>query len=400
MFPLGADINRTHLGLREAERYTKLLPAIFLRFSRPDLQRALRYPTSRDKALTLDGFNIMPLTLPTWSIDEDIYKGFWINQSLGRVRGATLTLDRQSGGLVIAFLALFIAATARSVWKITRFLIHCAESNPSAQDGIYHQRQAILRNQPLALNATLDLCQVGYVWRDRANRSPQRILPVILIASAISVASMIAGMFERCMFIHCCSLVLSGLLSSKIITHSNNEVLIIGRRCGVYENDPDFLVSTIEPIMLYQSQKSIDAFSYATQCYRSDTTKNELCDTLVIPELPFTSDRNATCPFSRAICKSEVGNILLDSGVIDSRTHLGLNQDPHFTLRHKTHCAPLRTIGFTEVRNISNSTHTRLVYLYGDRRGLDGNSTDFFSVDVKNEKAPFDGTTLGNYKVS
>jgi hypothetical protein len=135
----------------------------------------------------------MPLILPTWSTDEDIYKGFWINRSLGTVRGTTLTLDRQAGGLIIAFLALFIAATARSFWKITRFLVHATGSTLSKQDGVYHQRQAVLRNQSLALDAVLGLCRLSYVWRDRANGGQQQILPVILIASAISVISVAAG---------------------------------------------------------------------------------------------------------------------------------------------------------------------------------------------------------------
>jgi hypothetical protein len=39
-------------------------------------------------------------------LDDDIYLGFWINRVHGIVKGATLTLDRSSGGLLIAFLAL------------------------------------------------------------------------------------------------------------------------------------------------------------------------------------------------------------------------------------------------------------------------------------------------------
>lgn len=145
----------------------------------------------------------MPLTLPTGPIDQTIYKGFWINQSLGTVRGATLTLDLQAGGLVIAFLALFIAVTARSVWKITRFLVYANDSTLGKQDGVYHQRQAILRNQPLALDAVIDLCRLSYAWRDRAKRSQQRILPVILIASAISVVSIAAGLCMESALVGC-----------------------------------------------------------------------------------------------------------------------------------------------------------------------------------------------------
>lgn len=139
----------------------------------------------------------MSLTLPNSSIDEDIYKGFWINWSLGRFRGATLTLDHEAGGLIVSFLALFIVVTGRSLWKITRFLVHVTESIPSKQDGVYHQRQAILRNQPLALNAVLDLLRLSYVWRNRAERTPQRTLPVTLAASAIYIASVIAGTFFK-----------------------------------------------------------------------------------------------------------------------------------------------------------------------------------------------------------
>lgn len=134
-------------------------------------------------------------TIPTGPIDKDIYKGFWINRSLGTVRGSTLTVDLQVGGLIIAFLALFLGVIARSVWKITRFLMHASVSTHSKQDEVYHQRQAILRNQSLAIDAILDLCRLGYARRDRARNTAQQILPIALIASAISVASISAGTF-------------------------------------------------------------------------------------------------------------------------------------------------------------------------------------------------------------
>ncbi|OAG01385.1 uncharacterized protein CC84DRAFT_190654 [Paraphaeosphaeria sporulosa] len=326
----------------------------------------------------------MTLTLPTGSIDKDIYKGFWINQSLGTVRGATLTLDRQAGGLVIAFLALFIAATARSLWKIVRFLVHATSSTCNKQDGVYHQRQAILRNQPLALNAVLDFCRLGYAWRNRATDAPHRILPVSLLASAIAVASIAAG-----------------LLSSRILTTSRDEVLIDGRNCGVQVNDLNIQASTIETIMNRQSQKCLEDFAYSTQCYREgDTSQNELCETFATSTLPFTSDRNASCPFAGEICKSATGNILLDSGVLDSHLHLGLNRGPRFTLRHQTHCAPLNTKGFTDTVTTAKSSQSRQVYRYGNRYGPNGNETYVFAIDIKNEKPVFDGINIGNYKVS
>ncbi|XP_014559796.1 hypothetical protein COCVIDRAFT_35075 [Bipolaris victoriae FI3] len=323
------------------------------------------------------------LILPTWPIDEDIYKGFWINHSFGAVRGLTLTLDLQAGGLIIAFLALFIASTARSFWKITRFLVFANKSTLGKQDGVYHQRQAILRNQSLALDAVLDLCRLSYAWKDRAKERQQRILPVTLIASAISVVSVAAG-----------------LLSSRILTNSNQEVLIAGRNCGIYSS-PTSQVSLFEPVMLYLSQKSVDAFGYAIQCYHGgNIVKNELCETFVIPTLPFTSDRNASCPFSGGICKSDVGNILLDSGVLHSQIHLGLNQNPQFTLRHRTHCAPLKTAGFTDTVVDPNNSQTRQVYRYGNIYRSEGNKSHIFAVDVKHGKPSAGDSTIGNYKVT
>lgn len=135
----------------------------------------------------------MSPTLPDWPIDDDIYTGFWINRSLGSFRGATLTLDRQVGGLVIAFLALFVGAASRSIWKIIRFLLHVACATPATQDGLHHQRQVILRNTPLAFNTTLSLLQANIVWQNRAATLQQRTLPIAFVALAVSVLSALGG---------------------------------------------------------------------------------------------------------------------------------------------------------------------------------------------------------------
>ena len=138
----------------------------------------------------------MSARLRNCSIDEDVFQGFWVDRSPKSTHGTRLTLDRQSSGLVIAFLALFVAATARSVWKIMRFLLHATLSSCSSQDGTYHQRQAILRNQPLARDALMDLLRLAYVWRDKVHSGQYATLPIALIACLISAASIAAGRFE------------------------------------------------------------------------------------------------------------------------------------------------------------------------------------------------------------
>jgi hypothetical protein len=145
---------------------------------------------------------VMPLA-PTSSLDEDVYTGFWINRSDEPLHVATLTLNRQTGGLIIAFLAIFIGTTARSFWKIIRFLLYLSNSTPDSQDGVYHQQQAVLRNSALALDAVLELSQSGLAWRSRANRIRPRITLAVLSATVISIISIVSGIAQSS-YLHLC----------------------------------------------------------------------------------------------------------------------------------------------------------------------------------------------------
>jgi hypothetical protein len=137
----------------------------------------------------------MTTLLPTSPIDDDIYTGLWINHSRGDFRGARLTLSREAGGLVIAFLALFIAVTARGAWKLARYVLFVTGSSSIEQDGTYHQRQAVLRNGSLAFDALWDLLRLGYAWRGRASQIARRLLPSVFLASVIALVSVVAGTF-------------------------------------------------------------------------------------------------------------------------------------------------------------------------------------------------------------
>ena len=135
------------------------------------------------------------VVIPDWSIENDVYIGFWLNRAMGTFHGATLTVTRQTGGLVIAFVALFIAAAARSVWKIIRFALHMGFTSPFGQGGVHHQRQAILRNIPLPNDAVIQSLQLGYVWRRRAQHSWVRAFTVVLAATIVSLGSSALGVY-------------------------------------------------------------------------------------------------------------------------------------------------------------------------------------------------------------
>lgn len=118
--------------------------------------------------------------------------------------------------------------------------------------------------------------------------------------------------------------------------------------------------------MEYFSRKLWEDDSYATKCYYG--SKATGCEQYVQPALPYTVDRHAPCPFATEICKLSSGNLLLDTGSLDSVKHLGLNQGPRFTLRIQTHCAPLVVNGHTTYKLIPNSTGRSVNFDYGEDR--------------------------------
>jgi hypothetical protein len=342
----------------------------------------------------------MSITLPGKLIEDDIYTGFWINHGTRSSHGATLTLNRQMGGLMIAFLALFIGAAARSQWKIVRFLLHAILAAPTSKDGLHHQRQAILRNTSLASDTALSLFRANMVWRNRSAKLQRRTLPIAFAALAVAIISALAGwVTPPSARVSSYLNIPWGVFSSKLLTSSTNEVLIAGRHCGVLAQSANSTTSTFkEPgqkeLASLASQRVSACFAYAVECYEQ---QSGACDTYATSILPYKVQRNASCPFADKICRFSADNIILDSGVIDSISDLGLNDGPHFTVQHQTHCAPLKTEGYTEQMSYPNSTDRHFIYNYGNFRSqnythkitLQGNRKDRSSVSL----------FMGDYKV-
>ncbi|KAH7397396.1 hypothetical protein BKA66DRAFT_566504 [Pyrenochaeta sp. MPI-SDFR-AT-0127] len=278
----------------------------------------------------------------------NIYSGFWINRSLGAVRGATLTLDRRSGGLLIAFIALFVGVAGHGFWKIARLVLHFALSDESNRDAIYHQRQVVLRNST-SYDTALAMVQASHAWRRRGRTTLQRTLPVALVATLLSAAFSVAGIF-----------------SSKITTSSVNEVLVAGKKCGPLPTISAFDIDPIGDNTVIVGIMNTVYLDYAMQCYPpADANLVAGCSTFIQPTLPHTMDTNASCPFADEICKSAEGNLALDSGLLDSYKHLGMNKGPRVLIRQKMNCAPLTTVGFSEVIFDNQTSTNWLLYKYG-----------------------------------
>lgn len=113
------------------------------------------------------------------------------------------------------------------------------------------------------------------------------------------------------------------------------------------------------------------AADYALRCYESTAPASNECSTFLRGALSPTIISNASCPFDSSLCLSQDSNVILDSGLMDSHTDLGLNWPPEsrFQLQHKLHCAPLVTEGYRS--NYSYGDREFVRYQYGDSTHLD-----------------------------
>lgn len=292
-----------------------------------------------------------------------IHTGFWINWSHGQLFGSTLTLDRRDGGLLTSFLALFITFVGAAFWRLSCFILHQFLSTEAPRDGIYHQRQAVLRNAAESGSGLWTLGKVFWAWRKTPNRPYLRLLPLCLFTAVCLGAFAVAGIF-----------------SSKIATSTGTEVLIASSNCGYLNSSRDPQFETMNSVLFpYQTQRKKAFVTYSQQCY-SDLPSTADCGLYVQKRLPTMVDRNASCPFDKELCSSQWDNLRLDTGLLDSNDHFGFNTPPkdRFQFRRVLSCAPLATEGFTNRTSIlmdNGNSISYMKYYYGMRNPSTTTST-------------------------
>ncbi|EQK98060.1 hypothetical protein OCS_06228 [Ophiocordyceps sinensis CO18] len=151
------------------------------------------------------------------------------------------------------------------------------------------------------------------------------------------------------------------------VRRTEGALLIEGGRCALLPRVPPPEMNDLaSSLVSHNARFYTNAANYAQQCYTSDITTGTLdCTTYVKRSLPWAADGHAPCPFKGGICRSNTSNLLLDSGLIDSHEHLGLNAPPadRIQARVVSHCAPLVTAGYSRNISVRNYNYTR--YYYG-----------------------------------
>ncbi|KAF1994364.1 hypothetical protein P154DRAFT_581843 [Amniculicola lignicola CBS 123094] len=279
------------------------------------------------------------------SAAQRVYIGTWTNWSHGRVFGSTLTLHERDGNILIAFIALFASYAGTSFFRVTCFALHVRLSRPTPEDGIHHQRQAILRNSASAADALWHLTQLLWSRRRAKRRVLLRIIP-LLVYSVLCLSVFTAA----------------GIFSSQINSFTGDEVLIRSPNCGtLYVNGdylkqhPDSRMKIYDP---YKSQRLRAFNTYAQTCYgdSGSFTRGD-CKLFAKRRLSYTVNRNAGCPFASEMCKSQNENIILDTGYMDSHYDFGMNGpiEKRAQVKAVVHCAPLVADGYSKSFNLSNN---------------------------------------------
>lgn len=184
-------------------------------------------------------------TLTDWSgtaptVHNSVHLGVWTNWSRGKTMGATLTLDRSHGTLLIAFTAVFVGIVTNRLWRIACYVFYRCYSTPMPRDALHHQRQAILRNSGSAASALWTIVQLTWAWQNVTARTIVRMLPAFLTAASCVIAFTVAGGY-----------------SSQISSALKNEVLLNGTNCGIVNAPRDAdLMNVVYP---YDSKRVADA---------------------------------------------------------------------------------------------------------------------------------------------
>jgi hypothetical protein len=298
---------------------------------------------------------------------SNIHTGTWTDYSRGNVYGLTLTLTNSQAVALVSFLAVLITHTGTRSFTILRFILHQTRKHETPRDGLARQHDLVLRNAETDMGTLSLIHWIAFKWRGHTPHPYRRTVPLLLLV-----------------LIHTVGFLVAGVAVSLVADGGDALVIAKGTACGAWALDQSN--RNVEAVSLWQLEKqkgSSAAQAYARMCYdgtESDLIKTSPSECRVFPtqKLNWTDTHNATCPFKDGIClEGETAAYMLDTGLQSSRK-LGINSQYELQWQHRTTCAPLKTDGYTQVRDDGNFGENVTYYNYGPV-GLLGNWTHYVS---------------------
>ncbi|KAH7087776.1 hypothetical protein FB567DRAFT_353579 [Paraphoma chrysanthemicola] len=284
--------------------------------------------------------------------DRFVKKGFWINRAHGQVMGQTLTVEARTGTVIVALLTILASIGTAQLWNLFTFLLHQYQADGQDADGLFWQRQALLRTMPTPTALMADSLKLSWTWKNKVPRALLRCSAIFLVALCFAIASVAAG-----------------ISTAFAIDSSNIEVLVDSPMCGRM-NYTKVYANRSTSTLLASIDDTID--TYARNCYKSNTSLPAPCrNTFSRPNISF-SIAPAPCPWDASMCQGgESPALAMDSGIVDMRTHFGINVAPmdSIKLQRKTVCNVLPMQDRIITRNASwwaargfNDTKTTIEY--------------------------------------
>ena len=277
--------------------------------------------------------------------DTSVYTGFWINWSRGRVLGSTITLSQRYGGLLTAFLGIFVTVAGAACWLIQSFFIHQYRAKNRPHSAMHHQQQVVLRNSNTAGSAAWQITQIAWRWRKTTRQSKLQSLSIVLLAVSNMVLFGIAGVF-----------------SAEVTEAVGTETLIQSPNCGYLMQDPTdrpdlSAFDTVAGLNAMEANDTRAASAYSRACYGNALSTSQ-CRQYPKPNIGWTNKTNAPCPFKGNICKDGVGGYEMDTGLIDSLETLGINSkaSERVQFRKFTSCSVIRTKEYSFDYNLTDIT--------------------------------------------
>jgi hypothetical protein len=248
---------------------------------------------------------------------------------------------------MIAFLAWFVGVASSAFWDLLSNMMFLHRATEAPRDALFHQQQMSLRVGISDIGTLWSFWKLGRQWHHRAKSPWSRSWPIILTA-----------------LVHIILFSAAGILVSKV-TQTRSEVMLKPITCGLWD-DPYAGTTLVDPEVanewVSQQQQILDlAGNYVSSCYTFNESQNaqQSCLPYGRSTLAWNITAHVQCPFAPEMC-SQGKSILLDSGLIDSHSQLGINSrvQDRVQYRQQYHCSPLETEGY--VFKTSNMSDLRL----------------------------------------
>jgi hypothetical protein len=255
-----------------------------------------------------------------------VYTGAWIDWTNGAILGAKLTLTTRSSSYVVAFLALFVWLFGNALWSILARTLFLVRTTDCPKDRLYHQHQAILRNNSFATSSLWDFLRTG--WNaDGAENAVTRSAVYAVFASVYIAALGAATIF-----------------SSRLALPSS-DVLLQSPVCGTFSVPPD-LISQVNA-STQNHANILEAAARDSLCGDAQDDGSN-CQPFGRRKIDWSTSMLERCPFPSNICKTG-RSVQLDSGLIDSHIHLGVNSPikDRISYRRVLECSPIKTTGYS-----------------------------------------------------